>query len=192
MVSLRKGEGISLAKTSPGLRRVRIGLGWDVARKGGLFGRFMASEDIDLDASCLMFDAAGALADTVWFRQLASRDGSIMHTGDNLTGAGDGDDEVIRVDLEQVPAAVATLVFTVSSFRGQTFANIANAFCRAVDEAGGRELARFDLSGGGGSHTAQIMAKLHRHGGEWTFTALGLPSNGRTFHDMMPDIIRQL
>jgi tellurium resistance protein TerZ len=184
-VSLSKGQKVSLEKRGGGtLSRVRMGLGWDAARKKGLFGS--RRQSIDLDASALLFDANGNLVDQVWFRQLNSRDGSVHHTGDNLTGAGEGDDESIQVDLSRVPATVNTLVFTVNSFTGQNFSQIENAYCRLLDEtAGDAEIARYDLSGSG-SHTAQIMAKVSRDGAGWSMTALGIPASGRTFHDLLP------
>lgn len=189
MISLQKGQTISLAKPGGGdLRKVVMGLGWDVRKPKKMFGIFGGdAPSIDLDASCLMFDAGGALLDTIWFGQLRSKDGSIVHTGDNRTGAGDGDDEQIIVELAQAPAAARTLVFTVCSFRNDTFDQIENAYCRLVDAAGGKELARYDLSGSG-PHTGQVMAKLVRDGAGWSFTALGERTSGRTFHDMMPAI----
>ncbi|HEX4727121.1 MAG TPA: TerD family protein [Jatrophihabitans sp.] len=190
-VSLSKGQKVSLEKRGGGsLSRVRMGLGWDAAKKKGLFGS--RRQSIDLDASALLFDAAGSLVDQVWFRQLNSRDGSVHHTGDNLTGAGEGDDESIQVDLSRLPAAVNTLVFTVNSFTGQNFSQIENAYCRLLDEtAGDAELARYDLTGSG-SHTAQIMAKVSRDGAGWSMTALGIPASGRTFHELLPALAGQL
>lgn len=190
-ISLSKGQGISLTKTAPGLSVVAMGLGWDVAKKKGFFGGLKDGDPVDLDASCLMFDATGNLVDTVWFNQLQSRDGSIVHTGDNRTGAGDGDDEVINVRLNDIPAGVQTLVFTVNSFTGIDFTKIENAFCRAVNIANGAELARFDLSNTG-PHTAQVMAKLGRKDGGWDFIAIGTTGRGRTFHDLVPVIIPSL
>jgi tellurium resistance protein TerZ len=184
-VSLSKGQKVSLEKRGGGtLSRVRMGLGWDAAKKKGLFGS--RRQSIDLDASALLFDAGGSLVDQVWFQQLDSRDGSVHHTGDNLTGAGEGDDESIQVDLSRVPAGVNTLVFTVNSFTGQNFSQIENAYCRLLDEtAGDAEIARYDLTGSGG-HTAQIMAKVARDGAGWSMTALGIPASGRTFHELLP------
>jgi tellurium resistance protein TerZ len=127
----------------------------------------------------------------VWFRQLQSRDGSVLHTGDNRTGAGDGDDEQIKVDLSRVPADVATLVFVVNSFTGESFARIENATCRIVDETTSAEIARYDLTGSG-SHTAQVMAKVSRQGSGWQMTAIGQIATGRTFQDLMPVIQRSL
>lgn len=191
-VSLSKGQSVSLEKTSGGsLSKVRMGLGWDAAEKKGLFGKKKA-QSIDLDASALLFNAQGQLVDQVWFRQLKSKDGSVEHTGDNRTGAGEGDDESIRVDLAKVPAEVTTLVFTVNSFTGQDFSQIENAFCRLVDEsAGDAEIARYELTGSG-SHNAQIMAKVARAGGGWSMTAIGVPASGRTFRDLLPAIAGHL
>lgn len=184
-ISLTKGQKVSLAKRDGGtLSRVRMGLGWDAVKKKGFFGG-SKSRSIDLDASALLFDASGGLVDQVWFQQLRSKDGAVQHTGDNLTGAGEGDDESIRVDLSAVPAAVSTIVFTVNSFTGQDFSQIENAFCRLIDESTEAEIARYDLSGSG-RHNAQIMAKVSRDGAGWSMTALGIPATGRTFRDLLP------
>lgn len=190
-VNLNKGQRVSLAKTGGGtLSRVRMGLGWDAIAKKGLFGK-VKTQSVDLDASCLLFDASGALVDQVWFSQLRSRDGSVQHSGDNLTGAGDGDDESVLVDLPALPAAVTDLVFTVNSFTGQDFSQIANAYCRLLDETNGSELARFELSASG-SHTAQIMAKVSRDGAGWAMTAIGTSTSGRTVRDLVPEVSRHL
>ncbi|SEG59667.1 tellurium resistance protein TerZ [Thermomonospora echinospora] len=189
-ISLHKGQKVSLAKPDGGtLGKVRMGLGWDAVVRRGLFGR--RRQSIDLDASCLLFDPSGNLVDAVWFRQLRSKDGSVQHTGDNLTGAGQGDDESIDVDLVALPAGIAQLVFTVNSFTGQDFSQIAGAFCRLVDEATGQELARYDLSGSG-PHTAQIMAKLTRDGRDWSMTAIGATATGRTFQHLLPAVSAHL
>ncbi len=190
MVSLTKGQTVRLEKSGGGaLTRVAMGLGWDVRKAGGFFGKLMggSSDEIDLDASCLLFDGSPRLIDQVWFRQLKSSDGSIVHSGDNLTGAGDGDDETINVDLTRLPASVQTLVFTVNSFRGETFDRIENAYCRVLDASTNKELVRYDLTGSG-AHTGQVMARLRRVGSGWEFTAIGNRTSGRTFQDMMPQI----
>jgi tellurium resistance protein TerZ len=182
---MSKGQKISLSKSDGGqLTRVRMGLGWDAAAKKGMFGK-TKTQSIDLDASCLLLDADRNVSDTVWFRQLKSKDGSIVHTGDNTTGAGEGDDESIIVELGKVPAAVQTLVFTVNSYSSQGFSEVLNAFCRLVDETNGSEVARFDLSAQG-SHTAMVMAKVYRHGGEWKMAALGDAGQGKTVKDLIP------
>jgi tellurium resistance protein TerZ len=185
-VNLSKGQSVSLTKSSGGsLTRVRMGLGWDAVKKRGLFGS--RSQSIDLDASCLLFDASGTLVDQVWFRQLRTADGAVQHTGDNLTGAGEGDDESIIVELGRLPASVQTLVFVVNSFTGQNFSQIENAFCRLVDETTGEEVARYELTGSG-THNAQIMSKVARDGAGWSMTAIGATANGRTFHDLLPTV----
>jgi Uncharacterized proteins involved in stress response, homologs of TerZ and putative cAMP-binding protein CABP1 len=189
-VNLSKGQSVSLTKSSGGgLTRVRMGLGWDAVKKRGLFGS--RSQSIDLDASCLLFDASGRLVDQVWFQQLRTADGAVQHTGDNLTGAGEGDDESIIVELDKLPAAVQTLVFVVNSFTGQNFSQIENAFCRLVDETTGGEVARYELTGSG-THNAQIMSKVARDGGGWSMTAIGATANGRTFHDLLPTVAGHL
>ncbi|MDR2688551.1 MAG: TerD family protein [Azoarcus sp.] len=191
-VNLQKGQKISLNKEAGGtLNKIVMGLGWDAVKKKGLLGFMSKAEEIDLDASCLLFDDNGTVADTVWFRQLQSRDGSIQHTGDNRTGDGDGDDEQILVDLGRVPANIKSLVFTVNSFTGQNFSQVANAFCRIVDGSTGKELARYDLSVQG-NHSAQIMAKVYRHNGEWKMHAIGENGNGRTFQELLPQITPHL
>lgn len=193
MVSLQKGQSVRLEKSGGGtLTRVAMGLGWDVRKAKGLFGMLGGGGgDIDLDASCLLFDGGRNLIDQVWFRQLASNDGSIVHSGDNRTGAGDGDDETISVDLTRLPANVSTLVFTVNSFLGDSFDRIENAYCRVVDSTNGSELARYDLTGSG-PHTGQVMAKLSRSGDGWEMKALGERTTGRTFQDMMGSILGAL
>jgi tellurium resistance protein TerZ len=192
-VNLQKGQKISLEKEAGGaLSRVTMGLGWDVAKSKGFFGFGGGKgEAIDLDASCVLFDDNNRPLDTVWFRQLKSHDGSITHTGDNRTGAGDGDDEQIIVDLRTVPPGVKSLVFTVNSFTGQDFSKVENAFCRLFDTNSGKEIARYDLSVQGG-HTAQVMAKLYRHNGEWKMHAIGENASGRTFDELMPRIVPHL
>ena len=191
-VNLQKGQKISLNKEAgSALTQVVMGLGWDAAKKKGFLGFGGGSQDVDLDASCLMFDAGGVLVDAVWFRQLRSKDGSIEHTGDNRTGDGTGDDEQIKVALERVPAQVTSLVFTVNCFTGQDFSQVENAFCRILDGRTQQEIARYDLSVQG-KHNAQIMAKLYRHNDEWKMHAIGENGQGRTFEDLMPQITPHL
>ncbi len=176
-ISLQKGQKVSLEKPGGGgLTRVRMGLGWDAVVKKGKFGR-SKTQSIDLDASCLMFDASGNLADSVWFRQLRSKDGSVLHTGDNLTGEGEGDDEAVKVNLATVPAEVDRVVFPVSIHdaenRGQSFGQVRNAFIRVVNQAGGAEIARYDLSEDASTETAMVFGELYRNGAEWKFRAVG-------------------
>ncbi|MFW6689745.1 TerD family protein [Streptomyces sp. MAR4 CNX-425] len=186
-INLTKGQAVSLQKSDGGsLSVVRMGLGWQAAERRGLFGK--RTREIDLDASAVLF-ADKQPVDVVFFQHLVSDDGSVRHTGDNLVGgAGQGgDDESVLVDLERVPVHIDQIVFTVNSFTGQTFEEVQNAFCRLVDESNGQEIARYTLTGGG-TYTAQIMAKVQRTGGGWGMTALGSPANGRTFQDLMPSI----
>jgi len=193
-VDLVKGQRISLEKEAGGsLARVVMGLGWDVAQPRGLRKMFGGGggESIDLDASCVMFDETGQPVDTIYYGQLRSKDGSMVHTGDNVTGEGEGDDEQIIVDLTRVPQNVEALMFVVNSFTGQDFSRIENAFCRIVDERTGLEIARYELSGGG-NHNAQVMAKLYRQGGEWKMHAIGENTSGRTFRDLMPAMAANL
>lgn len=194
-LSLSKGQSLSLTKADGGsLSKVRMGLGWDSAApaKRGLFGRAKPVE-VDLDASAIFFDAAGKVLDTVWFQQLSSKDGSTRHTGDNLTGAGDGDDETILVDLTQVSAAVSQIVFVISSYSQQTFDAVENAFSRLVDDssAGTPEVARYQLTDSG-PHTAMIMSKVSRDGAGWTFKAIGERATGRSAMDLLTAAARAL
>ncbi len=191
-VNLSKGQRISLAKEAGvTLSKVIMGLGWDAMKTKGFLGFGSKQQEIDLDASCLMFDENKKLVDTVWFRQLRSQDGSIQHTGDNRTGAGDGDDEQIIVDLASVPPSVKSLIFLVNSFTGQNFSQIENAFCRIVNGTNNQEIARYELSCQG-SHTAQVMAKVYRQDNDWKMHAIGENASGRTFHDIQPMITPHL
>ncbi len=188
MVSLSKNQTVSLSKESSSLSQLKFGLGWDPIKKKGFLGGLLGgSGEIDLDASCILLDASGNKIDTIWFRQLNSRCGSVMHSGDNLTGEGDGDDEVINVNLTKLPVQAEYLAFTVNSFRGQTFNEVQNAFCRVVDQ-NNKELARYELSEQG-SHTGILIASLRRNGGSWDFTALGNACRGRTIDDMLPEVV---
>ena len=191
-VNLQKGQKISLDKEAGvQLTKIIMGLAWDAVKSKGFLGFGGKAPDIDLDASCILFDEQGKQTDVVWFRQLKSNDGSVVHTGDNRDGAGDGDDEQIIVDLTKVPANIKSLVFTVNSFTGQNFSQIENATCRIVNASDNKEVARFNLSTLG-AHNAQIMAKIYRHGGEWKMHAIGEIGNGRTFAELMPQITPHL
>lgn len=191
-VNLSKGQQISLSKSDGStLTTVRMGLGWQAAQRKGFLAKLTGPREIDLDASAVLF-ADRQARDVVFFQQLTSSDGSVRHSGDNLVGGtGQGDDETIVVDLQAVPAEVDQIVFTVNSFTGQTFEEVQNAYCRLVDEITGQELARYTLTGGG-RHTGQIMAKVHRSGGGWQLAAIGEPAAGRTFQDLLPAIARHL
>ncbi|MFI1091718.1 TerD family protein [Streptomyces sp. NPDC020917] len=171
-VTLSKGGNVSLSKEAPGLTAVTVGLGWDV--------RTTTGADYDLDASALLCDANGrVLSDQhfVFFNNLASPDRSVEHSGDNLTGGGDGDDEQIKVNLAAVAPQVDKVVFPVSIYeaegRGQSFGQVRNAFIRIVNQADGRELARYDLTEDASTETAMIFGELYRNGPEWKFRAIG-------------------
>ncbi|QLY30948.1 TerD family protein [Nocardia huaxiensis] len=171
-VSLVKGQRVNLRKEGGGsLTYVKMGLGWDPVKRGGMFGN--RAVDIDLDASVALF-ADMSPVDVVYYGALSSKDGSVRHQGDNLTGEGAGDDEVILVDLTRVPSHVTTLLFMVTSYKGHTFQQVANAFCRLVDGTSNAELARYTLDGGTPT-TAMAMAKLSRDGagGVWKMEAIG-------------------
>ena len=191
-ISLVKGQKISLEKgDGSSLTKIYLGAGWDVAKSGGFLGGLFGGgggDSIDLDASVIIFDENNQPLDAVWFGQLKSKDGSIWHSGDNRTGAGDGDDEVIHVDLTKIPPQVKALVFTISSFRGQTFEKVENAFCRVVDATTNVEIAKYNLSAKG-NYTALIIAKVYRHNGAWKMSALGETCNGKTIQDMVPSIL---
>ncbi|MEX0429059.1 TerD family protein [Nocardioides sp. DS6] len=171
-VSLTKGGNVSLSKIAPSLTNVAVGLGWDV--------RTTTGADFDLDASALICGANGkVLSDQhfVFFNNLTSPDGAVEHTGDNLTGEGEGDDEVINVNLTALPETVDKVVFPVSIYdantRQQSFGQVINAFIRIVDTANGAELARYDLSEDASTETAMIFGELYRREGEWKFRAVG-------------------
>ncbi|RRD88809.1 TerD family protein [Conchiformibius steedae] len=188
---MQKGQKISLAKESDNtLRSVVMGLGWDAVKKKGLFG-LGGRKEVDLDASCLMFDDKNELCDVVFFNHLRSECGTVQHSGDNRTGDGDGDDEQIAVALNRVPANIKSLVFTVSNYTGQDFSQVENAYCRLINGDTGQEMARYDLSAQG-NHTAQIMAKLYRHNGEWKLHAIGENSHGSTPDKIVPRILPHL
>lgn len=192
-INLQKGQKISLSKEAggAGLTKIIMGLGWDAKKTKGFFGMGSKEQEIDLDASCVLFDEAKTPLDAIYFGQLTSRDGSIVHTGDNRTGDGDGDDEQIIVDLSRVPANVKSIVFIVNSFTGQNFSEIENAFCRVVNASNNQELARYNLSCNG-NHTGMLMAKVYLHSGEWKMHAIGDNANGKTFDHMMPAMIAAL
>lgn len=169
-VSLTKGQRVTLRKEGgAALTFVKMGLGWDPVKNRGMFGN--RTVDVDLDASVVMF-ADNNPVDVAYYGQLTSKDGSIRHQGDNLTGEGEGDDEVILVDLTRIPAHVSTLVFIVTSYKGHTFEQIQNAFCRLVDGTTNAELARYTLAGGM-PFTAMAMAKVFRAGNDWKLQAIG-------------------
>ncbi|CAL9402785.1 TerD family protein [Streptomyces sp. enrichment culture] len=176
-VSLQKNQTVSLMKGGrPLLSQVKMGLGWEPAYRG---------KDIDLDASVIAFGPQRNHIDSCYFGKLQILGGAVRHSGDNLTGEGAGDDEVITVDLGRLPMEVSGLVFTVNSFSGQKFTEVAKAYCRLMDAATGEELVRFDLAGAE-PQTGVMMAKLIRqYSGEWEMTAMGQFVKGRTVRGMV-------
>lgn len=177
-ISLQKGQKIDLTKTNPGLTKVLVGLGWDTNKYDG-------GADFDLDAAAFLLGADGKApsdADFVFYGNLKHSSGSVEHLGDNLTGAGDGDDEQIKVDLQAVPANIEKIAFTVTIYdyetRRQNFGQVSNAFIRIVNEATGEELLRFDLGEDFSIETAVVVAELYRHNGEWKFNAIGSGFSG--------------
>ncbi|ALC30560.1 TerD family protein [Streptomyces sp. KAI-26] len=176
-VSLQKNQTVSLVKGgAPLLSRVRMGLGWEPAFRG---------KDIDLDASVIAYGPNRNHLDSCYFGKLTILNGAIKHSGDNLTGEGAGDDETIVVDLGRIPAEATGLVFTVNSFTGQKFNEVAKAYCRLIDDASGEELVRFDLTGAE-PQTGVMMAKLIKQfSGEWEMTAMGEFVKSRTVRGMV-------
>jgi tellurium resistance protein TerD len=173
-VALTKGGNVSLTKEAgaAGLQQVIVGLGWDT--------RTTTGADYDLDASALLVDQSGKVpsdAHFVFYGNLTSPDGSVVHTGDNLTGAGDGDDEVINVDLDALPSSIERVVFPVSiheaEIRGQNFGQVTNAFIRVLNAANNQELARYDLTEDASTETAMLFGELYRRHMEWKFRAVG-------------------
>ncbi|MGI5374493.1 TerD family protein [Streptomyces sp. CA-251387] len=176
-VSLQKNQTVSLVKGGrPLLSQVKMGLGWEPAYRG---------KDIDLDASVIAYGPQRNHIDSCYFGKLQIVGGAIRHSGDNLTGEGGGDDEVITVDLGRLPQEVTGLVFTVNSFSGQKFTEVAKAYCRLLDAATGEELVRFDLTNAE-SQTGVMMAKLIKQfSGEWEMTAMGDFVKSRTVRGMV-------
>jgi len=176
-ISLSKGGNLSLSKEAPGLTKIIVGLGWDTRSSDG--------SAFDLDASAFLLkegDKVRSDTDFIFYNQLKSPDGSVEHTGDNLTGEGEGDDEQIKVDLSRVPQDVQKISVAVTihdaDTRRQNFGMVSNAFIRVVNEANNGELARYDLSEDASTETAMIFGELYRHGQEWKFRAVGQGYNG--------------
>ncbi|MBJ8453910.1 TerD family protein [Acinetobacter bereziniae] len=171
-ISLNKGGNLSLSKTDPSLNQVLVGLGWDARATDGV--------DFDLDASAFLLSESGKVRgehDFIFYNQTRSPEGSVEHTGDNRTGAGDGDDEAVRINLAKVPADVQKIAITVTihegESRGQNFGQVQNAFIRVVNDQSNTEIVRFDLNEDYSTETAMIFGELYRHNGEWKFRAVG-------------------
>ncbi|MCP6681539.1 TerD family protein [Bacillus nakamurai] len=193
-ISLEKGQRIDLTKGKAGLSKLLVGLGWDpVSSGGGFFGKLFGGggADIDCDASVLMLED-NKMTDSknvIYFGNLKSRCGGVVHTGDNLTGDGDGDDEQILVDLAKVPAHINKLVFVVNIYdcvrRKQDFGMIQNAFIRVVDQANREELVTYNLRDNYSGRTSLIAAEIYRQDGEWKFAAVGEGTNDTKIGDIV-------
>lgn len=172
-ISLSKGQKVDLTKGNPGLKKIMVGLGWDV-------NAFDSGADFDLDAAAFMVGASGKCPtekEFVFYGNLEHPSQSVKHMGDNLTGEGEGDDEQIEIELEKVPTNVEKIAFTVTIYdadvRKQNFGQVANAFIRIVDETTNTELIRYDLGEDFSIETAVVVGELYRHNGEWKFNAIG-------------------
>ena len=186
-INLQKGQKINLSKDGGGLKRIMVGLGWDEVRQNG--GGFLKNlfsapqQDIDCDASVILCGADGKLisndikSSVVYFGNLRHPSGAIVHQGDNLTGAGEGDDEQIMVDIKSLPANIYKVIFTVNIYdankRGQHFGMIENAFIRLVDMEKNQEICRFNLSENYNNMTGLVVGEIYRRGNEWKFNAIG-------------------
>ena len=172
-INLSKGQKVELTKGNPGLKKLLVGLGWDV-------NAFDTGAAFDLDASAFMVGESGKCAsdkDFIFYGNLEHPGGGVKHMGDNLTGEGEGDDEQIRIELDKVPAGISRIAFAVTIYdaetRGQNFGQVANAYIRVVDEGSGTELIRYDLGEDFSIETAVVVGELYRHNGEWKFNAIG-------------------
>ena len=172
-VCLTKGQKVDLTKSNPGLSKITVGLGWDV-------NQYDSGSDFDLDASAFLLSAGGKVTSDsgfVFYGNAADPSGAVRYAGDNRTGAGEGDDEQIFVDLKSVPAQIERIAFTVTIYdaeaRRQNFGQVRNAFVRIVDDSNGSEIVRYDLEEDFSIETAVVVAELYRHNGEWKFNAIG-------------------
>ena len=177
-VSLKKGQKVDLTKGNPNLTKILVGLGWDTNKYDGGY-------DFDLDAAAFLLGANGKVTkdeDFVFYNNLKHESGSVVHMGDNLTGAGEGDDEQIKIDLAKVPANIEKIDFTVTiheaDVRSQNFGQVSNAFIRVVDDVTQQELIRYDLGEDFSVETAIVVGELYRHSGEWKFNAIGSGFSG--------------
>lgn len=195
-VSLQKGQKVSLTKENAGLSQLLIGLGWDeVPQKRGLFSAKPQSIDCDASAILLTNGKFVAKSDLVYFGNLRHKSGSIQHLGDNLTGAGDGDDEQILVDLSKVPADYDKIVIVVNIYqamqRKQHFGLIQNAFIRLVDAKTNTEMCKYNLTDDYSGMTAMIFGEVYRHNGEWKFNAMGQGTNDVGLTDLANRFIQK-
>ena len=198
-INLKKGQKIDLRKSNPGLSAVRVGLGWDPVEQGGggflksLFGSGKA--DIDCDASVFLLNGDSKPVDLIYFGNLRTRNDSIIHTGDNLTGEGEGDDEVILVDLDRIDPNVDKLLFVVNIYdcvrRGQDFGMIQNAYIRIMDAKNNSEIARYNLSDDYRGKTGLLVGLIYRYNGTWKFNAIGEGTRDTGLNDMKKNLERK-
>ncbi|MGV2912464.1 TerD family protein [Bacillus safensis] len=198
-ITLEKGQHIDLTKGKTGLTNILVGLGWDpVSQGGGFLGKLFGGgggADVDCDASVLMLknDKFTENKDLIYFGNLKSKCGSVEHTGDNLTGEGDGDDEQVLVNLSKVPGNVNKLVFVVNIYdalrRNQHFGMIQNAYIRIVDRSNNQELVKYNLKDDYAGKTSLIVGELYRHENEWKFAALGNGTNDAKLADITRNYI---
>ncbi|MNC35791.1 General stress protein 16U [compost metagenome] len=172
-INLSKGQKIDLTKTNPGLTKITVGLGWDTNKYDG-------GKDFDLDVSVFLTNASGKVAketNFIFFNNKQNENGSVVHTGDNRTGDGEGDDEQIQVDLPNVPADVEKIAFTITIYeaeqRSQNFGQVSRSYVRILNEANSEELIRFDLGEDFSIETGVVVGELYRNAGEWKFSAIG-------------------
>jgi stress response protein SCP2 len=198
-INLQKGQRVDLTKGNPGLTKIMVGLGWDPVQSsggggflGGLFGGGGNSANVDCDASVIMLGANDKLQnnkDVIYFGNLRSNDGSVQHSGDNLTGDGDGDDEQIMIDLSRVPANIQKLVFVVNIYdcvkRKQHFGMIKNAFIRVVNPNSNQELLHYNLTDNYSGLTCLVTGEIYRHGNDWKFAAIGSGTNAASLSEVV-------
>lgn len=172
-VSLSKGQKVDLTKTNPGMTKVVVGLGWDTNKYDG-------GNDFDLDSSVFLLGDNGKVtseSDFVFYNNTTGGNGSVVHTGDNRTGEGAGDDEQVKINLANVPANVLRITFTITihdaESRNQNFGQVSNSFVRILNDDSGEELIRYDLGEDFSIETALVVGELYRHNGEWKFSAIG-------------------
>lgn len=198
-INLQKGQKIDLRKSNPGLNSIMVGLGWDpVKSSGGFFKALMGgNQNVDCDASVFMLNSQGKLEsnkDLIYFGNLKSENNAVVHTGDNLTGDGDGDDEQILVNLDRVPAHVNKLLFVVNIYncvaRKQHFGMIQNAFIRVVDTTNKKEVVRYNLSDDYSSKTALVVGTIYKQGNTWQFSAVGEGTDDTCLKDVIANLAR--
>ena len=196
-INLQKGQKIDLRKSNPGLSSITVGLGWDpIKSSGGFFKSLMGGQqNVDCDASVFMLNSQGKLEsnnDLIYFGNLKSASNAVVHTGDNITGDGDGDDEQVLVNLDKVPAHVNKLLFVVNIYncvaRKQHFGMIQNAFIRVVDNSTKKEIVRYNLSDDYSSKTALIVGTIYRQGNTWQFSAVGEGTSDTCLKDVVANL----